>query len=76
MASLDWPGLLRLALTPSRNGGLGLLPCEFWALSPVELRLMLGEHSGGTPGVSRGRLGDLMAAYPDKMAKGGEDGRA
>ncbi|MEQ3625339.1 MAG: rcc01693 family protein [Celeribacter sp.] len=59
---LDWPGLLRLGLTRLR-----LRPAEFWALSPVELLLMLGLAPGGgvTP-LTRAGLSALEAAFPDE----------
>jgi uncharacterized phage protein (TIGR02216 family) len=43
---------------------LGLRPGEFWTLTPVELRLMLGLGPGQTP-INRARLEELAAAYPD-----------
>ena len=67
MIGLDWPGLMRVGLDR-----LGLQPAEFWALTPVELRLMLGAPSGQTALLSDG-LAALMAAYPDK-AKGNANG--
>lgn len=57
--AFDWPGLMRAGLRH-----LGLSPAEFWALSPVELMLMLGMESG--PAVmARSRLEELARAYPD-----------
>lgn len=44
--------------------GLGLRPAEFWALTPAELMLMLGQEAGEAPLLSEG-LAALMAAYPD-----------
>jgi uncharacterized phage protein (TIGR02216 family) len=44
--------------------GLGLRPAEFWALTPAELMLMLGQDAGDAPLLSDG-LAALMAAYPD-----------
>ncbi|WP_136637454.1 rcc01693 family protein [Pseudooceanicola onchidii] len=55
---IDWPGLMRAGIT-----GLGLRPAEFWALTPAELRLMLGE--GGPAPLARTGLARLMAAWPD-----------
>ncbi|SIS68596.1 phage conserved hypothetical protein [Roseivivax lentus] len=57
----DWPQLMRAGLTR-----LGLKPAEFWALTPAELRLMLGEGAGPQP-LGRARLDALMAAFPDDM---------
>ncbi|MEQ6204281.1 rcc01693 family protein [Sulfitobacter sp. HNIBRBA2951] len=55
----DWPALMRAGLH-----GLGLKPDEFWALTPVELQLMLGSDASRAPMLSDG-LAALMAAYPD-----------
>ena len=57
----DWPGLMRAGMH-----GLGLRPQEFWALTPVELRLMLGRDGGGVSPLARDRLEELLRAYPDK----------
>lgn len=56
---IDWPGLMRAGLR-----GLGLRPTEFWALTPAELRLMLGRETGTAP-LARARLDELLQAYPD-----------
>ncbi|GGG64245.1 hypothetical protein GCM10011415_08480 [Salipiger pallidus] len=61
MEGFDWPKLMRAGFR-----GLGLRPDEFWALTPVELRLMLGEESGQIP-MGRARLDELLAAYPDEV---------
>ena len=42
--ALDWAGLMRAGLH-----GLGLRPAEFWALTPVELQLMLGRDGAAAP---------------------------
>ena len=64
---MDWPGLLRAGLH-----GLGLKPAEFWALTPVELMLMLGRDPGAGPaGLTRAGLSALMVRFPDKPI--GED---
>ena len=57
---LDWPGLMRAGM-----GGLGLRPAEFWALTPAELALMLGIEAGDAR-MSRARLAELVARYPDR----------
>ncbi len=67
MTGLDWPALMRVGLH-----GLGLKPDEFWALTPVELQVMLGATGADKPMLSDG-LAALMAAYPDTR-KGSEDG--
>jgi uncharacterized phage protein (TIGR02216 family) len=61
---IDWPGLMRAGI-----GGLRLRPAEFWALTPAELRMMLG-IGAAVPPLSRARLEELAAAFPD----GGGDG--
>ena len=46
-------------------------PADFWALTPAELRLMLGQTEVAAP-LNRAGLDALLAAYPDH-AKGTED---
>jgi len=48
--------------------GLGLRPAEFWALTPVELRLMLGEREGVRP-MARDGLEALLRAFPDEQGE-------
>lgn len=69
MRALDWPGLMRAGLH-----GLGLTPTEFWALTPVDLMLMLGREPG-QGALTRDRLGALMARYPDTPTRGTRDDR-
>jgi uncharacterized phage protein (TIGR02216 family) len=59
MSGLDWPGLMRAGM-----GELRLRPDVFWRLTPVELRIMLGVDRA-TPPLTRARLGELAAAFPD-----------
>lgn len=66
MSHFDWPALMRAGLR-----GLRLTPAEFWALTPAELALMLGQGAGQAP-MRRGGLERLMQAFPD-MLKGPED---
>lgn len=63
---LDWPALMRAGLK-----GLGLMPGEFWALTPAELQIMLGTTAAQAPLLSDG-LAALMAAYPDISERDGE----
>lgn len=67
---LDWPGLLRVGLK-----GLGLKPWEFWRLTPAELALMLGEAAGAPP-LTRARLEELAARWPDAAGAGVAPGLA
>jgi len=64
MARLDWAGLMHAGLR-----GLGLRPAEFWALTPVELALMLGAETGGPAPMMRARLEELAARYPDRAGE-------
>lgn len=64
---LDWPGLMRAGI-----GQLGLEPRVFWALTPVELMLMLGIGGAQAP-LTRARLEELSRAFPDR-SKGQENG--
>ncbi|NGM46617.1 phage tail assembly chaperone [Rhodobacter sp. SGA-6-6] len=65
--AIDWPGLIRAGLRELR-----LEPAAFWRLTPVELRMMLGAEQAAPP-LTRARLAELAAAFPD-MEKGKGDG--
>ena len=56
---IDWRGLMQAGLH-----GLGLEPSVFWRLTPVELKIMLGRE-GLVPPLTRARLAELAAAFPD-----------
>jgi uncharacterized phage protein (TIGR02216 family) len=58
---INWASLMRIGLTHLR-----LLPDQFWQLTPVELMLMAGLEPGTTPTMTRARLDDLCAQYPDR----------
>ena len=68
-AGFDWPALMRAGLQ-----GLGLSPAAFWALTPAELLMMLGEADGVAP-MGRDRLEALAARFPDVTTKESGDGR-
>lgn len=59
MSVLDWPALMRAGIQ-----GLGLTPEAFWQLTPVELKIMLGADQTA-PALTRSRLEELSAAFPD-----------
>lgn len=67
MTGIDWPGLMRAGLT-----GLGLAPDAFWRLTPIELKIMLGADRAN-PSLSRARLEELAAAFPDVKRAGADD---
>ncbi len=60
MKTFDWPAMMRAGLQHLR-----LRPDEFWALTPVELLLMLGMENGGNATLSRDGLASLSARFPD-----------
>ena len=66
-SGIDWPGLMRAGLS-----GLGLSPDAFWRLTPVELKIMLGADRG-KPALTRARLDELAAAFPDAGPDTGPD---
>jgi uncharacterized phage protein (TIGR02216 family) len=67
MSAIDWPGLLRVGLKDLR-----LTPDAFWRLTPVELKIMLGADRTGLV-LTRTRLEELAAAYPDARRAGADD---
>jgi uncharacterized phage protein (TIGR02216 family) len=56
---IDWSGLLTLGL-----GRLGLHPDQFWRLTPLELRMMVGADGQGEI-LTRTRLDELSRTFPD-----------
>jgi uncharacterized phage protein (TIGR02216 family) len=67
---VDWPALMRLGL-----GALRLPPEAFWAMTPGEFRRALEGAGlvpigGGARSMDRGRLAELMAAFPDRGGRG------
>lgn len=67
MSGIDWRGLMQAGLH-----GVGLEPAVFWRLTPVELRMMLGREQM-VPPLTRARLAELAAAFPD-VRKDQDDG--
>ncbi|UWQ92956.1 phage tail assembly chaperone [Aliisedimentitalea scapharcae] len=68
MSRFDWPALMRAGIQFLR-----LTPEQFWALTPAELKLMLGQAAGKAP-MGRDGLNALLAAYPDRGPAGPEQG--
>lgn len=66
MTRFDWAGLMRAGI-----GRLKLRPAEFWALTPVELMLLLGIETAAPP-MTRARLMELARSFPDRPR--GSDG--
>ncbi len=64
----DWPALMGAGLRDLR-----LTPAQFWALTPMELAVMLGFEGGAEP-LSRARLEELAARFPDK-GRAGDEGK-
>lgn len=65
MSGFDWPALMRAGIV-----GLQLPPEQFWALTPAEFRLLLGE--GVSAPLRRAGLDALMEAFPDEATPTGE----
>ena len=61
MTRFEWPLLLEAGVR-----GAGLKPGEFWALTPAELLLILGQGGGGRQ-MAREALAALEAAFPDNL---------
>jgi uncharacterized phage protein (TIGR02216 family) len=68
MSAIHWRGLMQAGLH-----GLGLEPAVFWRLTPVELKIMLGRE-GMVPPLTRARLAELAAAFPDVRKDQGDGG--
>lgn len=66
MPGIDWPSLMRAAIAER-----GMRPADFWVLTPAELLLILGRAGRDAP-LSRLRLEELAAAYPDERSRDGE----
>lgn len=63
MTKIDWTGLMRAGVF-----GLRLAPRDFWALTPAELALMLGQGAG-SGAMSRAQLDRLLDRYPDQKGQ-------
>lgn len=63
MSRFAWKELLRAGCA------LGMAPRDVWELTPAELAFLLGKD-GAEPPLSRARLEELAAAFPDE----GKDG--
>lgn len=68
MSSIDWAGLMRAGLCELR-----LTPEAFWKLTPIELKIMLGAENTA-PALTRARLEELAAAFPDGRKARADDG--
>ncbi len=67
MNGFDWASLMRAGFQ-----GLRLTPDQFWALTPAELQLLLGQPEASAP-LSRSGLDALLAAYPDELKGEGDE---
>jgi uncharacterized phage protein (TIGR02216 family) len=67
MNGFNWPALMQVGLRSLR-----LTPAAFWALTPAELALMLGQGAAMAP-MGRGGLDRLMQAFPDRMKGQADD---
>lgn len=60
----DWAALMRAGIA-----GRGLLPDQFWRLTPAELLMVLGRGGGGPAPMGRRRLAELAADFPDRTGE-------
>lgn len=67
MSGFDWAGLMRAGMAR------GVAPRAFWALTPAELAFLLG-RGGDAGALTRARLEELAAAYPDERSEDRDDG--
>jgi len=67
MAGFDWAGLMRAGLIRLR-----LTPAQFWALTPLELAMMLGVDATASR-LTRARLEALAARFPDAEKGQGDE---
>ena len=63
----NWPSVLSAGL-----GGLRLNPDEFWAMTPYEFQLLIGNTRTFAP-LNRRRLTELVEKYPDQTEEGKND---
>lgn len=69
---IAWADLLRVGL-----GQLRLSPEQFWSLTPAEFFAMAGLSETPLPRMSRGRMAELLARYPDQNTREtGNDGQS
>ncbi len=61
-ASIDWRELMRLGLAEMR-----LTPDAFWALTPAEFLLLLGQPRSASI-LNRQDMNELMNRFPDEEA--------
>lgn len=59
MSRFAWAELLRAGCA------LGMMPRDVWDLTPAELAFLLGKDGAAAP-LSRARLEELAAAFPDE----------
>ncbi len=59
MTRFAWGELLRAGCA------LGMTPRDVWELTPAELAFLLGKDGSSAP-LSRARLEELAAAFPDE----------
>lgn len=59
MTRFAWRDLLRAGCA------LGMMPRDVWDLTPSELSFLLGKEGSAAP-LSRARLEELAAAFPDE----------
>ncbi len=61
--TMDWPVLMQAGLR-----GLGLQPAAFWALTPAEFLILLGD-APSSRAMARAQFDTLSAQFPDRTEK-------
>lgn len=60
MSKVAWPELMRLGMVELR-----LRPEDFWDLTPAELVFLAGGGQAQSASLTRSKLDELMARFPD-----------
>lgn len=66
---IAWARLLRVA---ARD--FGIMPDQFWLLTPAEFLLIAGHGEGGARSMTRSALDALVARFPDREPFEGRSG--
>lgn len=66
---IAWARLLRVAAREC-----GIMPEQFWRLTPAEFLLIAGHEEGGARSMTRSALDALAAKFPDREPVEGRSG--
>ena len=65
-AAFDWDGVMRACMGSPAAGGLGWTPRDFWAATPREVAMALGNDTRRDVPPTRSALDALMTRHPDR----------